>query len=146
MVILARALILTAATLAVWLYIVRWQARGGQANTCGVSYVYDGDTVALDCGGREVTARLQGLDAPETRDAGCEAERVAGNAATARLRALVRQGVVTYRRRGTDKYGRWLIRLSVDGQDVAERMIAERLAVPYAGGGRIDWCKRLGAA
>lgn len=145
MLIFARVLILTAGTLALWLFVVRWQERGGQTNACRVSYVFDGDTVALECGAREVTARVRGLDAPETRDARCEAELAAGKAATARLREIVAEGDVSYRRRGVDKYGRWLIRLSVGGEDVAGRMIAEGLAVAYAGGARIDWCKRLGA-
>ncbi|WP_137699932.1 thermonuclease family protein [Marimonas lutisalis] len=145
MLMLARVLILTAATLAAWLYVVRWQERRAGAETCRVSYVSDGDTVALSCGGREVTARVQGLDTPETRDARCTAERKAGDAATERLREMLREGAIEIRRRGSDKYGRWLIRVRIEGQDVAERLIGEGLAVPYRGGQRIDWCKRLEA-
>ena len=143
---LAKALLLTAATVAGWISVVRWQERQAAAGDCPVSYVYDGDTVALDCGGREITARIVGLDTPETRDAHCAEELAAGEAATARLREIVAGGAVTYRRRGVDRYGRWLIRLEAAGRDVAQVMIGEGLAVGYAGGTRIDWCRRLGAA
>ena len=146
MLMLARALILTAATLAIWIHIVRWQAKDGQLNTCQVGFVYDGDTVALKCGGREVTARIVGLDTPETRDAACDAEFQAGKQATERLRELVTSGKVAYSRKGVDKYGRLLINLSVDGTDVADTLINENLAVAYRGGGRINWCQRLEAA
>ncbi|MDU8929020.1 thermonuclease family protein [Alisedimentitalea sp. MJ-SS2] len=142
--ILARALIVTAATLAVWLYLVRWQDRGRELNTCRIGFVYDGDTVALKCGDNERTARVVGLDTPETRDARCDAEFQAGKRATERLRELVKGGAVSYRRKGTDKYGRLLIELSVDGEDVAGTLVREGLAMPYRGGGRINWCQRLG--
>ena len=146
MLILARALIVTAATLAIWLYLVRLQDRGRDLNRCKIGYVYDGDTVALKCGDSERTARVTGLDAPETRDARCAAEVQAGRRATERLRDLVEGGTVSYRRKGSDKYGRLLIELSVDGENVADTLVREGLAMPYRGGGRIDWCQRLGAS
>jgi endonuclease YncB( thermonuclease family) len=144
---LARALILTAVTMAVWLTLVRHDAplADGGAAGCVVTYVYDGDTVALQCDGREVAARVQGLDAPETRDARCAAEKELGRRATERLRALLAEGELRLERHGHDKYGRWLIRLSAGGSDVADTLIGEALAVPYAGGRRIDWCARLEA-
>jgi endonuclease YncB( thermonuclease family) len=145
MLMLARVLILTAGTVAVWLYIVRWQERTRVGEACVVAYVYDGDTVALNCGNSERTARLVGLDTPETRDAQCDAEFQAGKRATERLRALVKAGEVTYRRKGSDKYGRLLIVLSIGGEDVADIMVREGLAQPYRGGARINWCKRLEA-
>ena len=118
----------------------------GEPGACKVEYVYDGDTVALDCGGDHPrTARVQGLDAPETKRARCAAEKDLGDQATRRLRALVKGGDVEYRGTGTDKYGRQLIRLAVDGVDVADALIDEGLAVRYAGGKRIDWCRKLGA-
>ena len=144
--ILARVLMLTAATLGVWLYLVRYSERNaGQVNACRVSFVYDGDTVALTCGDEEVTARLQGLDTPETRDARCDAELALGKKTTERLRGLVKAGQVRYLRQGHDKYGRMLIRLTVDGMDVAKTLISEGLAVEYTGGSRIDWCRKLEA-
>jgi endonuclease YncB( thermonuclease family) len=110
---------------------------------CRIGAVLDGDTVELICGSGSEPARLQGLDTPETRDARCEAERALGKQAAARLRGWVqvaRPGIADL---GHDKYRRRLIRLRLDDEDVAERMIAEGLAVAYDGGARIDWCARL---
>ncbi|PIE14501.1 MAG: nuclease [Rhodobacterales bacterium] len=144
----AKALILTALTMAVWVYVVRVSEEARAEAGCSVGYVYDGDTVELICDGAARTARIVGLDTPETRDARCAAERRHGRAATERLRALIkaRGAAVDIWRRGHDKYGRVLIRLHVDGTDVAETLIGEGGAVPYRGGARIDWCARLEAA
>nr|WP_252731416.1 thermonuclease family protein [Lentibacter algarum] len=110
-----------------------------------VGYVYDGDTVELECGGRDQTARLVGFDTPETKDPGCEAERALGEKAKKRLREIIANSDVSYRRLGHDKYGRKLIRLTADGVDVGDTLIGEELAVAYTGGSRINWCVKLGA-
>lgn len=137
---IARALILTALTLGAWLYVVRVHDRAGG---CRVTYVYDGDTVAMDCGDGDRTARVIGLDTPETKTPGCATEKAAGDRATRRLRELVLAGEVTITRKGTDKYRRDLIRLRVNGTDVANTLIREGLAVKYNGGTRVNWCERL---
>lgn len=116
---------------------------GGDA--CRVARVIDGDTVDLRCGaGAAFRARLTGYDTPESFEPGCRAEAEAARAATARLRALV-AGAATVEARlgGTDRYGRRLVGLGLDGRDVGAVLIGEGLAVPYAGGPRIDWCARL---
>ena len=112
---------------------------------CRVTYVYDGDTVALTCDGVEETARLVGFDTAEVKDPGCAAEARHGAQATDRLRALVAGGAVTLTSEGYDRYGRRLVVLRVDGRDVADTMVAEGLATRYRGGARINWCERLGA-
>lgn len=142
-----RAMVVTALTIGAWLYLVRHAERTDVGmEGCRVSYVYDGDTVALDCGGdEEVTARVQGLDAPETKSPGCDEELAHGALATDRLRDLLSRGEVTMRRMGTDKYGRILINLRVNSEHVADRLVREGLAVAYSGGSRVDWCERLGA-
>lgn len=133
-----QALVISAVTVAVlWFYV---RATAPAPGACRLTYVYDGDTIAIDCGAGEVTARLQGLNAPETRDAQCDAERAAGRRATDRLRALVKGAELRIARMGTEKYGRDLIRLWIDGQDAAAILIREGLAEPYFGGHRRDWC------
>ena len=112
---------------------------------CRLGYVYDGDTVELICPEGRETARVQGLDAPETKSPRCPEELAMGTRATERLRALVAQGPVALTDLGHEKYGRRLIRLTVGGKDVAETLAAEGLAVIYQGGARPDWCARLGA-
>ncbi len=113
---------------------------------CQVGYVYDGDTVEMLCGAQELTARLVGFDTPETKEPRCPEEYALGKQATERLRGLVKQGRVTLFRQGYDKYGRALVRMAINGRDVAETLVGEGLAVPYRGGRRIDWCARIGGA
>ena len=112
---------------------------------CSVGRVIDGDTVDLTCPGRGTDrARLMGFDTPEISRPGCAAERRLGLAAKARLRQLVTAaGRIDAGYHGTDRYGRALVVLRLDGRDVAQTLIAEGLAVPYAGGRRIGWCARL---
>lgn len=115
------------------------------AEGCVLNYVYDGDTVALDCGAERITARVLGLDAPEAKSPQCDAEKVHAAKATARLRELVGSGEITFAGHAKDKYQRLLVTMKVDGVDVADTLIDEGLAVRYAGAARIDWCARLGA-
>lgn len=114
------------------------------ATGCTLNYVYDGDTVALDCGGDRITARLLGFDTPETKSPKCAVEQELAAKATARLRALSQSGALTFSGHARDKYRRLLVTMKVDGVDVADTLIREGLAVGYAGAARIDWCARLG--
>ncbi len=140
------ALVVTALTVGGWLWLA---VQGGAAlpkrTECRVGYVYDGDTVEMICGARDYAARIIGLDAPETKEPRCAAEQAAGKRATERLRQLVRQGPVSLRRQGYDRYGRPLIRMWVGGEDVASVLVGEGLAARYRGGQRPDWCARLSA-
>ncbi len=116
------------------------------AEGCTLDYVYDGDTVALDCGSERITARLLGFDTPEAKDPKCAAEAAHAAKATARLRALSTAGALTFSGHARDKYNRLLVTMKVDGQDVAGPMIREGLAMAYNGGTRINWCAKLGSS
>ena len=117
---------------------------------CTIGFVYDGDTVELLCGDITQTARLVGFDTPETAPPGCPQEAALGLKAKLRLGDLVArsrtagQGGLLLDHRGWDRYGRRLIAMRVDGRDVGDVLIAEGLAVAYAGEARVDWCTRLG--
>ncbi|MBX3492164.1 MAG: thermonuclease family protein [Parvibaculum sp.] len=105
----------------------------------------DGDTIAVD---RE-RIRIIGLDAPETFDARCPAEKALGDKATAAMRQMVAQGVRIERAGGKDRYRRTLARVYYQGRDVADIMVGRGLAMSYnCSRGRcprrIDWCTRLG--
>lgn len=147
MLLILKALMLTALTVAAWVFLARQGGREAIAMPdCAVAYVHDGDTIAMACEGRpEVTARLHGFDTAETKEPRCDEERAHGSLAADRLRQLLARGSVEIARVGRDRYHRPLIRLSVQGEDVGETLIRERPAVPYWGGTRIDWCQRLGA-
>jgi endonuclease YncB( thermonuclease family) len=91
-------------------------------------YVIDGDTLAL--AGERI--RLLGIDAPETRDARCERERVAGYETKARVVDLLRFGrSVEIRRQGHDQYGRTLAHILIDGRSLGEQLVREKRALPY---------------
>ncbi len=106
-----------------------------------MGYVYDGDSVELICGDRVSTARITGLDAPELTEPKCPEERAAAEAAKRALTALVRGAdAVEVRPEGTDRFGRNLIGLRLDGQDAARLMIEAGHARPYDGGPRAGWC------
>ncbi len=102
------------------------------AYRASVLRVVDGDTVELraDLGFRvfvDVTVRLWGIDAPETRGE----TREAGLRAAARVRELCPEGAtVTLHSKALDKYGRSVGSLTLaGGDDVARTLLAEGLAV-----------------
>ncbi len=109
---------------------------------CAVLLAVDGDTVDVHCPGEGVRrARLTGFDTPEIFSPGCLSELARGLAATARLYGLLfAAGHIATSGEGTDRYGRLLLRLDLDGTDLAARMIATGLARPYDGGRRPGWC------
>lgn len=97
--------------------------------------VVDGDTFWV--AGEKV--RIENIDAPETDQAKCSAERELGERAKHRLVTLLNAGTPQIKRTGSDRYGRTLARVMVDGRDVGGQLVREGLARPYAGG-RQPWC------
>lgn len=111
--------------------------------SCRVLTVLDGDTVKLVClpGWGVETARLMGFDAPEKYSPRCASELVAAEKATWALRGLIfKAGALALVREGTDRYGRALVRLRLDGVDVARLMIRAGHGRAYSGGPRRGWC------
>lgn len=94
----------------------------------------DGDT--LRCGAERI--RLVGFDAPEIRNARCDAERALGRRARARLAELLAGAHELRRTPYRDAYGRTLAHLTIAGRPVAEILIHERLARRRAKRG--GWC------
>src|SRR6476659_7580500 len=102
--------------------------------------VVDGDTIALSRLRQHV--RLVGFNAPETRNAGCEAEAQLGQRAKQRLQVLVDTGsleltfIACSCPPGTEatrrcNHGRRCGILRADGRDVGSVLMAEGLAVPF---------------
>jgi endonuclease YncB( thermonuclease family) len=104
--------------------------------------VVDGDTIWL--AGEKV--RIADINAPETAQAACPAERARGEAARARLLALLNSGsfILENGPRSHDRYGRRLATLTRDGQSLGSILVAEGLAEPWRGK-RSDWCALLAA-
>lgn len=77
----------------------------------------DGDTFALN----GLKVRLSGLDAPELGTPG-------GSEAAQHLAAILQEGQVTIVPRSRDIYGRTVADVFMNGQNLADRMIAEGFA------------------
>jgi len=106
--------------------------------------VIDGDT--LRDLSANVTYRVVNIDTPETGSrAQCVAERQLGDRATQRARALVNaaQRVETRDVGRTDRYGRVVAYVVLDGRDLGETLIADGLARPWRGR-REPWCDAAG--
>ena len=97
--------------------------------------MHDGDTVTcLDEQGRPQKIRLQGIDAPETKQA-------FGTKARNRLADLTLGKAVTVRVHGRDRYGRTLGTVEAAGQDVNRQMVADGFAWHY-----VEYSKDAGLA
>ena len=112
----------------------------GRGHAC----VIDGDTFKL--GERKI--RIIGIDAPETHPPRCAEEARLGEAATAKLQALLNQGAFEMMApiySGKDRYGRDLRTITRKGPDGGEQSIAAEmresgLAHRYLGGLKSGWC------
>ena len=112
-----------------------------------VDRVIDGDTLAVRAQiwlGLEITlrVRIRGIDAPELRGR-CAAERHLARRARAYLRAATRKGTVILTEiSGGKYYGRVIATVTTrQGQDIARALRRARLARPWRGGKRQEWCK-----
>ncbi|MEY4056781.1 MAG: hypothetical protein RL519_2116 [Pseudomonadota bacterium] len=105
----------------------------GPRQTC----VVDGDTFWL--AGEKI--RIADINAPETHQAQCPAERQLGEAAKLRLLALLNAGPVLLvdMPRSRDRYGRRLAIATRNGKSIGARLVAEGLAEPWRGR-RSSWC------
>ncbi len=91
-----------------------------------VTYVVDGDTVHVrpDDGGKPVSVRVDGIDAPEI----CQPGGVASRDALGQ-RALGQR--VAVHGRYQDDYGRLLARIVLNDEDLGQWMVAQGLAWSY---------------
>lgn len=100
-----------------------------------VIYVTDGDTIHVD----GVTYRLEGIDAPETKQTCTNSAGKpfrCGLEATRLLRDLLKGNVVHCIAPNTDRYGRFLGHCNVGKLDINEEMVARgyaRAFVKYSG-------------
>lgn len=91
-----------------------------------VTYVVDGDTVRVrpPGGGKPVSIRIDGIDAPEICQAGGPTSRDA-------LKRRVLGQRVAVHGRVRDDYGRLLARIMLDGEDQGRWMVAQGQAWSY---------------
>jgi micrococcal nuclease len=99
-------------------------------------HISDGDTFVLD--GERI--RIENIDAPELFSPSCESERRLAIKAKRELERLLGAGPIVLKRAGRkDKYSRTLAKVTVNGKDVGEAMIAAELARLWRGS-REAWC------
>lgn len=94
------------------------------AQTCRVTSVLDGDTVRCWAGWRELTVRLGQIDAPEK-------DQPYGRQAQAVLAGKVLARSVVLSQAETDKYGRTVAQLALDGRDINREMVQQGWAWAY---------------
>nr|WP_180941962.1 thermonuclease family protein [Sinorhizobium mexicanum] len=102
-----------------------------------VNCVVDGDTFWFK--GQKI--RIADIDTPELSPPRCEAERIKGEAAKARLLALLNAGEFSLSAglRDEDKYGRKLRTVTRAGRSLGATLIDEGLARRWDGA-RHGWC------
>lgn len=102
-----------------------------------IDHVHDGDTFTL-CSREKI--RIANIDAPELPDSPkCKDQRrltawcdfKAGYASRDALVGLLSSGRVTIWRQGTDRYGRTLAKVTVDGRDAGAYLVGVGLAKPW---------------
>lgn len=91
-----------------------------------ITSCYDGDTCTTSAGEK---IRLACINTPELR--GKRAEPVPGITARNYLRSLVENQTVGIRRIATDRYGRTVAELFVDGSNVQQQLVASGHAEIY---------------
>lgn len=96
-------------------------AQIGEVFTSSVTRVADGDTITVTRAGDAVRIRLDGIDTPETN-------QPFGREATAFLSARVLRQHVTVTVKDVDRYGRFVSRVSVGGEDLSLALVAAGLA------------------
>ena len=92
----------------------------------GIASCYDGDTCTTTAGEK---IRLACIDTPELR--GKWADPIPAKAARDSLRPIVVGRTVGIRRITTDRYGRTVAELSVDGSNVQQQLVASGHADIY---------------
>ena len=116
-----------------WKVFARMSVVLAAAFICTTPIVHDGDTIR--CGSERI--RIENIDAPELPDSPkCHDRRVsyawcdykAGYASRDALAGFLQKGPVKVERHGTDRYGRTLATVSVNGQDAGAYLIGLGLA------------------
>lgn len=118
-----------------WPGIARVAGTNAAPSLC-IGSVHDGDTIRT-CAGERV--RIENIDAPELPDSPkCTDRRRQGwcdysLAVRSRdeLASFLKGGHVAISRSGTDRYGRTLARILVDGRDVGDHLVELGLARPW---------------
>jgi len=105
--------------------------------------VIDGDTIEVCNASGPERIRIANLDAPESFRPACAKEKQAGVLAKqAAVQFFVRPNVdLDINRQSTDRYGRSVADVSVNGTDFRQYMIAAGHGVEWRKNKKHNWCK-----
>ena len=103
------------------------------ANQLRVARVTDGDTIKVVVDHMETVVRLVGIDAPELGRKKNEPGQPFSKSATQYLSKLVLKKTITIKEYGSDRYGRILAVVFVDGTNANLEMVKAGLAEVYRG-------------
>lgn len=102
--------------------------------------VYDGDTITIvsklpydSSPLYKFSIRINNIDCPEIRGSNDD-EKTCASLAKKRVSDLILNKKVEIRNIGTEKYGRVLADVLIDGEDIGTILVNERLALRYDGG------------
>lgn len=123
-----------------------WPEQQGLAVVESVVSVHDGDTFSANIAGwppvagYRIGVRVAGVDTPEMIGS-CPCETaMAKDARTFTLNKLRQASEVRLVNIRRDKYFRILADVWIDGESLAQELIDEGYARPYAGGKKQGWC------
>lgn len=112
--------------------------------------VYDGDTITIvsklpydSSPLYKFSVRINDVDCPEIKGSGDD-EKQCAKIAKQRVTDLILNKRIEVRNIGTEKYGRVLADVFIDGQDIGTLLVNERLALRYNGGTKqrpVSWLK-----
>lgn len=114
----------------------------GKVITGKVVSVYDGDSCrcVFPFEGKlyKWNCRINGIDTPELRTRS-KLEKEAGYKARDFLREKILKKTVEIHCDEFDKYGRILVNIKINNEDVSEMMVSNEYAFRYDGGTKQDW-------
>ena len=100
--------------------------------------VWDGDSIRLGTTRQSEAVRIFNIDAPEI-EGQCAYETDLAMQSKIRLAELLKGQRIEILHQGTDRYGRTLAAIRVEGRDVGDILVSEGLARTWAGR-REPWC------
>lgn len=107
-----------------------------------ISHVYDGDTIIANIVnwpeiiGDKIPIRIRGIDTPEMKD---PSMKDLANKAKNFTTKMVTTSHVEIKNMTRDKFFRIDADIYVDGKNLGDLLIDQKLAKPYNGGKKIDW-------
>lgn len=112
---------------------------------CAALSVVDGDTIKCDGQNMrllgEGVVNVRGIDTPELRTWKCQKERKLAKLARNRLKELLKGERPKIVAKGVDAFGRPLVNVYVDGQELGKQLLREGFAREWRKGKKIDWCR-----